>query len=36
MIVSHDGKGPNTFNKDLTSYVRDLWMKAMEAKMESL
>ncbi|XP_052290036.1 probable cytokinin riboside 5'-monophosphate phosphoribohydrolase LOGL10 [Citrus sinensis] len=36
MIVSHDGKGPNTFNKDLTSSVRDLWMKAMEAKIESL
>ena len=36
MIASHDGDELNTYNKALTSSAKDLWMKAMEEKMESM
>ena len=36
MIASHDGDEPNTYNEALTSSAKDLWMKAIEEKMESI
>lgn len=36
MIASHDSDKPNTNHKAVESSAKELWMKVMEEKMESM